>query len=168
MQYISNYESPLGKIVLASDEIGLTGLWFCGQKYFPKDLDNDYIYKIADEKSEKLFFDAKKWLDVYFSNEKPDFTPKLHLIGTDFQKIVWEILLNIPYGKTTTYGEISSLFENKTGKRVYFQAIGGSIGRNKISIIVPCHRVIGKNGELIGYAGGIDRKQKLLEIERGF
>lgn len=162
MQYISHYQSPMGDILLAADEIGLTGLWFEGQKYFALYLDKEH-----EEKELPVFEKAKRWLDIYFSGKEPDFTVPLHFIGTEFQNEVWEILSSIPYGKTTTYGEIAKQIAARRGlHRMSAQAVGGAVGHNEISIIVPCHRVVGSNGSLTGYAGGIDKKIKLLELEK--
>lgn len=159
MEYSSEYDSPLGKIILSADEIGLTGAWFENQKYFPKNL--------SDKKEIPIFKNIKKWLDIYFDGIEPDIKIPLHFIGTDFQKEVWEILCTIPYGKTITYGEIARIIAKKRGvTRISAQAVGGAVGHNKISIIVPCHRVIGANGQLTGYAGGIDRKRGLLKLEK--
>ncbi len=161
-QYISYYSSPLGKIVLAADEIGLTGLWFKGQKHFAL-----YLDKIHEEKELPIFTKAKEWLDIYFSGDDPDFKLPLHFIGTPFQNEVWEILYSIPYGKTMTYGEIAKILADRRGiKQMSAQAVGGAVGRNEISIIVPCHRVLGANGSLTGYAGGIDKKIALLRLEK--
>lgn len=162
MQYISHYQSPLGNILLAADDIGLTGLWFEGQKYFALYLDREH-----EEKELPVFEKAKQWLDIYFSGKEPNFKVPLHFTGTDFQNEVWEILYAIPYGQTMTYGEIAKQLAAKRGlKRMSAQAVGGAVGRNEISIIVPCHRVVGANGSLTGYAGGIDKKVKLLTLER--
>lgn len=164
MQYTYHYTSPLGEIVLAADSVGITGLWFVGQKYFGLYLDKEH-----EEKDLPVFEQAKKWLDIYFSGKEPDFKLPLHMIGTDFQNDVWEILYSIPYGKTTTYGEIAKKLAQKRGiERMSAQAVGGAVGRNEISIIVPCHRVVGANGSLTGYAGGIDKKIALLKLEGGF
>lgn len=164
MQYISQYKSPLGNIVLAADEIGLTGLWFEGQKYFALYLDKEH-----KKKEIPLFTKAKKWLDIYFEGQEPDFKLPLHFMGTEFQNEVWEILYQIPYGKTITYGNIAKKLAHKKGiKRMFPQAVGGAVGRNEISIIVPCHRVVGSNGNLTGYAGGINKKIALLKLEKGF
>ena len=164
MQYISHYHSPLGTILLAADEIGLTGLWFEGQKYFALYLDGEH-----EEKELPVLEQTKKWLDIYFSGRKPDFKVPLHFTGTDFQNEVWEILYSIPYGQTTTYGEIAKQLAAKRGlKRMSAQAVGGAVGHNEISIIVPCHRVVGTNGSLTGYAGGIDKKIALLKLEGAF
>lgn len=151
----------MGNILLAADNLGLTGLWFEGQKFFARGLD------IAPEQKEMPAFEqTKRWLDVYFSGSEPDFTVPLHLIGTDFQKEVWQILCSIPYGETMTYGEIARQLADKRGlKNMSAQAVGGAVGHNPISIIVPCHRVVGSNGRLTGYAGGIEKKSALLDLE---
>ena len=162
MQYTSHYRSPIGNILLAADEIGLTGLWFEGQKYFALYLDKEH-----EEKEIPIFKKVKKWLDIYFAGKEPDFTVPLHFTGTDFQNEVWEILCAIPYGRTMTYGEIAKQVAAKKGlPRMSAQAVGGAVGRNGISILVPCHRVVGANGSLTGYAGGIDKKIKLLQLEK--
>lgn len=162
MTYIQHYDSPLGGILLAADEIGLTGLWFDGQKHFARGLSNE---RIAQETP--ILAEAKRWLDIYFTGKAPDFTPPLHPTGSEFRKAVWEILLQIPYGQTTTYGEIARQLAEKQGlARMSAQAVGGAVGHNKISIIIPCHRVVGTNGSLTGYAGGIHKKEQLLELER--
>ena len=162
MIYTSEYTSPLGGILLAADEVGLRGLWFDGQKYFARDLPDE-----RTEKETPVLSEAKRWLDLYFGGQEPDFLPPLHPVGTPFRQAVWEILLRIPYGKTVTYGEISKQLAEKMGlERMSAQAVGGAVGHNEISIIIPCHRVVGSNGSLTGYAGGIDRKIKLLELER--
>ena len=161
MQYISHYSSPLGTILLAADEMGLTGLWFEGQKYFALYLDKEH-----EERELPVLKQAKTWLDIYFSGREPDFKVPLHFTGTDFQNEVWEILYSIPYGQTTTYGEIAKRLAASRGlKRMSAQAVGGAVGRNEISIIVPCHRVVGSSGSLTGYAGGIDKKIELLKLE---
>lgn len=161
MKYTSHYASPLGDMLLAADEECLTGAWFCGQKYFALRLDREH-----EEKETPAIKAAKHWLDIYFSGQEPDFTPPLRFSGTDFQKEVWELLLGIPYGCTTTYGELAAVITARRGlARMSAQAVGGAVGHNKISVIVPCHRVVGANGSLTGYAGGIDRKLKLLTLE---
>ena len=162
MTYIQHYASPLGDILLAADEIGLTGLWFDGQKYFARDLSDERV-----EQETPVLAETKRWLDVYFSGKEPDFTPPLHPVGSAFRRSVWEILLQIPYGQTTTYGEIARRLAEKQGlARMSAQAVGGAVGHNEISIIIPCHRVVGTNGNLTGYAGGTAKKKKLLELER--
>ena len=162
MTYIQHYNSPLGGILLAADEIGLTGLWFEGQKYFARDLSDERV----DQETPALT-EARRWLDVYFSGREPDFTPPLHPVGSPFRRAVWELLLQIPYGQTTTYGALAQQLAAKQGKtRMSAQAVGGAVGHNEISIIIPCHRVVGTNGSLTGYAGGIHKKEQLLELER--
>ncbi|MCM1542682.1 MAG: methylated-DNA--[protein]-cysteine S-methyltransferase [Blautia sp.] len=162
MQYISHYQSPLGGILLAADEIGLTGLWFEGQKYFALYLDKEH-----EEKEIPLFEKTRRWLDIYFLGKEPDFSIPLHFTGTDFQKEVWKILCSIPYGQTTTYGAIAKrLAAGKGLPHMSAQAVGGAVGRNGISILVPCHRVVGADGSLTGYAGGIDKKVRLLTLEK--
>ena len=164
MQYVSHYASPLGGITLAADEKGLTGLWFDGQKYFALYLDKEH-----QEKELPVFQQAKKWLDIYFYGKEPHVDVPLHFTGSDFQNEVWEILYSIPYGKTMTYGEIAQIMAKKRGlTRMSAQAVGGAVARNEISLIVPCHRVVGSNGSLTGYAGGISRKAALLKMEGGF
>ncbi len=162
MTFTQHYDSPLGDILLAADEIGLTGLWFDGEKYFADNLPAEHA-----EKKTPALAEARRWLDLYFAGREPDFLPQLHPIGSAFRLSVWEILLRIPYGKTTTYGEIGRQLAKKQGlSRMSAQAVGGAVGHNEISIIIPCHRVVGANGSLIGYAGGIYKKKKLLELER--
>ena len=161
MVYTCKYKSLIGDILLAADEIGLTGLWFEGQKYFANTLPEDYV-----PQETKILTEAKKWLDVYFSGEEPNFTPPLHPNGSTFRKAVWQILLDIPYGQTITYGEIARrIAVMKNTSHMSAQAVGGAVGHNEISIIIPCHRVIGTNGSLTGYAGGIDKKISLLKLE---
>ena len=162
MHYINRYHSPLGTILLAADDTGLTGLWFEDQKYFAQGLDKE-----TEEKELSVFQATRRWLDVYFSGQAPDFQVPLHFQGTTFQKEVWKILLSIPYGETTTYGAIAKQLAAKRGlPHLSAQAVGSAVGHNKISIIVPCHRVIGADGSLTGYAGGIWRKEKLLALEQ--
>lgn len=161
MQYTHHYASPLGGMLLAADNTGLTGLWFEGQKYFARGLNGTH-----EERALPLFDEAKRWLDVYFSGREPDFTPPLYLIGTAFEREVWAILCAVPYGKTTTYGEIAAQLAKRRGlAHMSAQAVGGAVGRNPISVIVPCHRVLGADGSLTGYAGGLARKRRLLTLE---
>ena len=161
MIFIQHYDSPLGGILLAADETGLTGLWFDGQKFFARDLPVERV-----EQNTPALSEVKRWLDIYFTGKEPDFMPPLHPIGSAFRRSVWDILLRIPYGQTSTYGEIARQLAEKQGRpRIAAQAVGGAVGHNKISIIIPCHRVVGTNGSLTGYAGGIDKKVKLLEWE---
>lgn len=161
MHYINHYNSPLGKITFASNGKELTGLWFDGQKYFASTLTKEY-----EQKNLPVFEQTAKWLDVYFSGQNPNFTPPLYLSSTQFRNEVWKILLAIPYGSVITYGGIADIMAKKRGaENMSAQAIGGAVGHNPISIIVPCHRVMGKNGSLTGYAGGVDIKEKLLKFE---
>lgn len=162
MQYTNHYQSPLGEILMAGNEAELTGLWFVErQRHFARTLDKEH-----EEKELPLFQSVKGWLDCYFAGKKPDFTPPLHFAGSDFQKEVLETLCTIPYGQTITYGEIGAQVARRRGMaRMCARAVGVAVGRNPISIIVPCHRVVGSNGNLTGYGGGIDRKIKLLQFE---
>lgn len=161
MQYITHYQSPVGGILLAADETGLTGLWFDGQKYYADRLDPEH-----EEKVTPVLAQTKEWLAVYFSGREPLFSPPVHMLGTPFQLSVWKLLQKIPYGKTVTYGEIAKEIAKQKGlSRISAQAVGGAVGHNKISVIIPCHRVVGTNGSLTGYAGGIDKKVKLLTLE---
>lgn len=162
MEYVSHYESPFGDITLASDGEALIGLWFDKQKYFADALDEKH-----EEKELQIFGQTKRWLDIYFSGKEPDFTPPLKMKTTPFRRAVWEIMLTIPYGQTMTYGEIAKkIAEQKGIKQMSAQAVGGAVGHNSISLIIPCHRVVGANGSLTGYAGGIDKKIKLLTLEK--
>lgn len=162
MDYIQNYRSSLGNITLASDGTFLTGLWFDGQKY-----DRDTLEEEYEEKSLPVLAETCRWLDMYFAGKEPDFTPPIRMRGTEFRKSVWKILLTIPYGKTITYGEIARIIARQNGiSQMSSQAVGGAVGHNAISIIIPCHRVVGTNGSLTGYAGGIERKRRLLEMEK--
>ena len=162
MLYTYQYSSPLGKIIFASDGISITGLWFDGQKYFDTSILNE-----SEKINLPVFEETKQWLDIYFGGRAPDFTPKLNPEGTPFRKSVWDILLTIPFGKTMTYGEIADKIAAQTGiRKMSAQAVGGAVGHNPISIIIPCHRVIGSDGNLTGYAGGIDKKAYLLKMEK--
>lgn len=161
MVFIQHYNSPLGGMLLAADEVGIRGLWFNGQKYFAHNLPAE-----RTEQNTPALSVAKRWLDIYFAGVNPDFLPPLHPVGSSFRREVWNILLQIPYGQTTTYGEIARQLAEKHGlTRMSAQAVGGAVGHNEISVIIPCHRVVGTSGSLTGYAGGIDKKVKLLELE---
>lgn len=193
MLYRSIYSSPLGKILILFHEGTLLGLYFEGQKEFNdimkdeevKNFDDGKDFEIKDKNlrgesldydknkvsgekfcDDKILGDTKKWLDLYFSGEDPNFTPKLKLEGTEFRKDVWKILLEIPYGETLTYKDIANkLIASGKYERMSSQAVGGAVGHNPISIIIPCHRVVGTSGSLTGYAGGLARKVRLLELE---
>lgn len=152
---LSRYESPLGSLLLAADQTGLTGLWFVGQKYFPSFSDGDFF-----ENETPVLTEAKHWLSLYFSGKEPDFLPSLHPQGSSFRQAVWNVLLTIPRGQTMTYGEIARRLNVRSA-----QAVGGAVGHNPISILIPCHRVVGSDGSLTGYAGGLARKEWLLHLE---
>lgn len=157
MTYTYNYSSPEGEILIAANDNGLTGLWFYGAKYFAADLEDARTEELTPVLRQTL-----RWLDTYFSGSEPDFMPPLELHGSDFRRRVWAELAKIPYGETVTYGEIAKKLGVKSA-----QAVGGAVGHNPVSIIVPCHRVLGADGSLTGYAGGTDKKARLLELERG-
>lgn len=165
MDYTAHYRSPLGGITLASDGEALVGLWFDGQKYFADVLDNHH-----EEMGDLPVFDeTRRWLDIYFSGRAPEFTPRLCMRASDFRKRVWEIMLTIPFGHTMTYGDIARLIACERGiPTMGAQAVGGAVGHNSISLIIPCHRVVGAGGSLTGYAGGVDKKRRLLQMERAF
>ena len=162
MHYTAHYESPLGGITLGSDGTALLGLWFDGQKYFADALSREHT-----EKNLPVFEETKRWLDCYFSGEAPDFTPPLVMLCSAFRQSVWKIMLGIPYGGTMTYGEIAERVAKERGlEKMSAQAVGGAVGHNSISLIIPCHRVVGTSGSLTGYAGGVDKKVRLLTLER--
>ena len=161
MEYTAHYDSPLGGITLSSDGEALLGLWFDGQKLFASTLAPDH-----EARALPVFDLAKRWLEVYFSGRAPGFTPPLRMVSTAFRRAVWNILLAIPFGRTMTYGEVAAELARREGlPRMSAQAVGGAVGHNPISLIVPCHRVIGADGSLTGYAGGLERKRRLLALE---
>lgn len=157
--YLSAMESPLGQLILTADDSALTGLWFIGQSYAP--VHPKGIFR----PEHTVFKQTEDWLNAYFSHSVLPPMPPLAPQGTDFRRAVWQQLLKIPYGKTTTYGAIAEQLRT-AGRTASAQAVGGAVGHNPISILIPCHRVIGANGSLTGYAGGLDRKRQLLSIER--
>ncbi len=162
MDFTHHYSSPLGGITMASDGECLTGLWFDEQKYFA-----DTLSVQREEKDLDVFRRTDNWLDIYFSGKEPNFTPPLRMKGTEFRQEVWQILLTIPFGKTMTYGEIAKILADRRGNNsMSAQAVGGAVAHNPVSLIIPCHRVIGTNGALTGYAGGLDKKTWLLDMER--
>lgn len=163
MYYSAKYESPVGIITLAGDGDNLVGLWIEGQKYFGGCVSE----KMTEADTLFLFERVREWLDRYFRGERPSIRElPLCPLGGEFRQCVWKILCEIPYGEVTTYGEIAKKAATRMGKeRMSAQAVGGAVGHNPISIIIPCHRVIGTNGSLTGYAGGIDLKAKLLSHE---
>lgn len=155
MTYVHDYSSPVGKILLAANEDSLTGLWFYGAKYFAAGLESERTEMLTPVLEQTM-----QWLDVYFSGSEPDFVPPLKLNGSAFRRSVWDELMKIPYGQTSSYGEIALRLGVNSA-----QTIGGAVGHNPISIIVPCHRVLGADGSLTGYAAGVDKKMRLLELE---
>ena len=161
MDYISFTDSPLGRMIMSSDGTELTGLWFEDQRLA--------AYSIARDRKEAelpIFGQTRRWLDIYYSGRIPDFTPSIKLVGTPFRMSVWERLRGIPYGESVSYGELaSSIAEERGTVKMSAQAVGGAVGHNPISIIVPCHRVLGAGGKLVGYGGGLERKIALLKIE---
>ncbi|MDE7424048.1 MAG: methylated-DNA--[protein]-cysteine S-methyltransferase [Lachnospiraceae bacterium] len=161
MYFQKCYDAPLGEMIMVSDGTTLTSLVFKRQKYYESEVPEDSI-----KKSLPIFDETARWLDIYFSGIEPDFTPAISLKGSEFRKEVWDILMGIPYGEVTTYGEIAKQIAKKRGiSRMSAQAVGGAVGHNPISIIVPCHRVVGANGNLTGYAGGLEKKVELLRLE---
>lgn len=162
MVYTCEYESPLGRITIACDEEAITGLWFIGQKYYAQGLPKKRI-----EKTTPLLEETKRWLELYFSGREPDFLPPLKYGSTPFRKLVCQIMLTIPYGHTMTYKAIAKEAAKRLHKeRMSPQAIGGAVGHNPITLMIPCHRVVGTSGSLTGYAGGIERKVALLKLEK--
>lgn len=159
----TTYTSPIGTITLESDGTALTGLWIEGQR---TDIPNDTKHAQEEPPTDPILMQACKWLDIYFTGKEPPFMPPVKLNGTPFQLAVWHILQNIPYGTTITYGDIAKEIAAQTGKaKMSAQAVGGAVGSNPVSIIVPCHRVMGANGRLTGYQGGIPLKTALLKLE---
>lgn len=165
MYYSTNYASPVGTLTLACDGDGqhLVGLWIAGQKYYGAAIPGI----MAENHDVALFDTAKNWLRRYFAGKQPDVSElPLAPIGSEFRREVWRFLCNIPYGEIRTYGDIAKDVAAKMGREsMSSQAIGGAVGHNPISIIIPCHRVVGSNGSLTGYAAGVGVKEKLLELE---
>lgn len=168
--YYTEYMSPVGVLTVAGTISGLTGLWLEGQKYHGA----DFLKSRNAEKAEGYtkiseippIASACNWLDIYFSGNIPDVTPPLSLSGTAFRLRVWKLLGEIPYGQTVSYGELARrLGAEEDGKYISPRAVGGAVGHNPVSIIVPCHRVTGADGNLCGYAGGESRKRFLIKLE---
>ena len=159
--YTHNYQSPLDKIVIASDGTAITGLWFVGQRHFDIEVEG-----CITDKDLPIFDEVSRWLDIYFTGNNPGEIPAVCMNGTPFQLEVWQILQAVPYGKLITYREIAELIAKKRGiTKMSARAVGNAVGRNPVSILVPCHRVVGSDGRMTGYAGGIERKVKLLKLE---
>ena len=163
MIYQTSYDSPVGRLVLAEKEGALVGLWTEGQKYFLSSVKEE----MEENKESVVLKQTIAWLERYFKKERPQIKElPLAPVGSAFRRDVWEMLCEIPYGETTTYGELARKIAEKRGiKRMSAQAIGGAVGHNPISIVIPCHRVIGSDGRLTGYAGGIEKKRMLLTLE---
>ena len=160
MLQIGYYSSPLGKITMAADGGAVCGVWFEGQKYYPE------LSGYAETDCAALIA-CRRWLELYFAGREPDFLPPLQPRGSEFRQAVWAELLKIPYGETTTYGAIAAALAPQRGlDSMSAQAVGGAVGHNPISILIPCHRVVGADGSLTGYAGGTARKLRLLELEK--
>ena len=162
MDYICHLPSPLGELLLSSDGEALTGLWFVGQAYYAAGLDPS-----CEEKVLPVFDEATAWLAAYFAGRLPGPLPPLRPQGTAFQQAVWARLAAIPRGETRSYGDLARLLSEESGRTVSARAVGGAVGRNPISILLPCHRVVGSDGSLTGYAGGLARKRALLALEAG-
>lgn len=160
MNCLNYYQSPLGTLLLTSSEQGLTGIHFENGKYISKDT------TLYQEKDNLFFDETKRWLDIYFSGEEPNFIPMLHFTGTVFRQKIYRILCDIPYGETCSYGAIAKVISCKEKPTRFSQAVGQAVGHNPISIIIPCHRVLGADGSLTGYGGGLTRKRYLLDLEK--
>lgn len=161
LTYLGRYESPIGVLTMISDGESLNTLSFTGQGCSGME-----ALTMEGEKEIPVFAEVRKWLDIYFAGKEPAFMPKLSLHGSEFQLAVWEYLRKIPYGQVVTYGDIAKEIAEKRGiEKMSAQAVGGAVGRNPIGILVPCHRVIGKNGSLTGFGGGLWRKEALLKLE---
>ncbi len=161
--YKTRISSPIGNLIITSDGSYLTGLYIEGQKYFLEEINH-----FLEKSNLDIFNETKLWLKNYFNGKKPNpKSLKIKIEGTNFRKIVWTTLLEIPYGKTISYQDLGKIVAKKLGKKkMSAQAIGGAVGHNPISIIIPCHRVIGTNGSLTGYAGGLEKKKYLLQLEK--
>ena len=157
MYYSTSYKSPIGEMLFVSDGEAVCGVWFYGQKFFKNSID-----KTIENNDLAIFKKLKKWFDDYFNGLNPEIDFKLRPQGSEFRLKVWKILCEIPYGETLTYGEIAS----RISPNMSAQAVGVAVGHNPISILIPCHRVLGVNGKLTGYAAGLDRKMELLKLEK--
>ncbi|AYW45968.1 methylated-DNA--protein-cysteine methyltransferase [Tetragenococcus koreensis] len=158
MIYMNKTDSPLGPLVLTSDGENLTGLWFENRST---------IQESWQEKELPIFTETQSWLQEYFTGKDPAWMLPVKPEGTDYRKNVWKALLEVPYGETTSYKDIAQMVDAASpDRKTSARAVGGAVGKNPISIIIPCHRIIGSDGDLTGYGGGIDRKIKLLELEK--
>lgn len=174
--YKTTYSSPVGKLTIACDERAVTGLWIEGQKYFQDSVGEDIVdIQNIDcasageyvQAASEILLSGISWLDRYFKGERPEIGElSLKPQGSEFRRAVWEILCRIPYGQVITYGEIAEKMALKMGRKsMSAQAVGNAVAHNPISIIIPCHRVVGRDGHLTGYAGGLDKKEQLLRLE---
>ncbi|MCI8416531.1 MAG: methylated-DNA--[protein]-cysteine S-methyltransferase [Lachnospiraceae bacterium] len=163
MLYTMSYDSPVGRLLLGEREGALAGLWIEGQKYFL----GSEKEEIRESKDSVILRETTQWLDNYFQGEKPPVSQlKLAPSGSEFRKAVWKLLCDIPYGEVTTYKEIAQKVAPILGlSKMSAQAVGGAVSHNPVSIIIPCHRVVGANGSLTGYAGGLEKKIALLTLE---
>lgn len=166
MIYITKYKSPLDELLLIANDTALLGIWFQNEKPYFGRFGKELRENEFSEEVNTILEKAISWLDSYFSGKNPVLTVPFELDGTRFQKRVWKILLEIPYGKSITYGEIAHIIAKEKGiPKMSAQAVGQAVGSNKISILIPCHRVLGANGKITGYGGGIGRKKALLRLE---
>lgn len=162
MAFACQLDSPLGPIILTEEDGALRSLRFFGQRYFP-----DCLPPLVDPASKPIFAETADWLSCYFSGAVPKQMPPLRPEGTPFRLLVWDLLREIPYGETRGYGELADMLEARLGRHVSARAVGGAVGHNPISLLIPCHRVVGADGSLTGYAGGLERKRRLLDLEQG-
>lgn len=160
---VSRTETPLGTVVLGAREDALVGLWFLGQRHF----DPAALAGARDGSDLPAIVRARRWLERYLAGGEPGEPPAMAPVGTPFQHAVWEELARVPYGETVTYGELAARVGGRLGRRTSPRAVGAAVGRNPVSLVVPCHRVVGADGSLTGYAGGLWRKRALLALERG-
>lgn len=161
MDQICHYSSPVGMITLAAEGNALKGLWFDGQRY-----DRSTLSASFEEQDLPVFQETFRWLDLYFAGKCPDFMPDIMLCGTAYRKEIWDILKDIPYGRTVTYKDVAEQYFRRHGRKTSPRAAGNAVSHNPVSLIIPCHRVVGSDHGLTGYAGGLSRKQYLLDLEQ--